>query len=89
MATMREEIYSKLHPILEDLVDITCNNIEKLEIDEEKISVNYVIEVLDKLKSVHPEQIICVTTPNGLVDLKIGDAVIYKNLSGEIVIDSE
>ena len=29
MATMREEIYEKLHPILDDLVDITCEHIEK------------------------------------------------------------
>lgn len=31
MATMREEVYHKLHPILEDLVDIVRNRIESLE----------------------------------------------------------
>lgn len=36
---MREEIYHKLHPFLEDLVDIACDNIEKLEKDDGWISV--------------------------------------------------
>ena len=29
--TLRETVYSKLHPILEDLVDLACDNIESLE----------------------------------------------------------
>ena len=89
MATMREEIYEKLHSILDDLVDITCEQIEKLEVNEEKISIDNAISVLDKLKSTHPEQVITVETPNGSVDLKIGDALIYEGMRGEIVIDSE
>ena len=86
---MREEIYEKLHSILDDLVDITCEQIEKLEVNEEKISIDNAISVLDKLKSTHPEQVITVETPNGSVDLKIGDALIYEGMRGEIVIDSE
>lgn len=39
MSTMREEIYHKLHPFLEDLVDIACDNIEQLEKDDGWISV--------------------------------------------------
>lgn len=31
MSTMREEVYNRLHPILEELVDIACDNIESLE----------------------------------------------------------
>lgn len=31
MATMREEVYDKLHPLLEQLVDIVCDRIEALE----------------------------------------------------------
>lgn len=31
MSTMREEVYSRLHPILEELVDMACDNIESLE----------------------------------------------------------
>ena len=89
MATMREEIYEKLHPMLEDLVDITCDYIEKLEMAEEEISIDDVISVLDKLKLTHPEQVIIVETPNGSVELKIGDALIYEGMRGEIVIDSE
>ena len=31
MSTMREEVYSRLHPVFEELVDIACDNIESLE----------------------------------------------------------
>lgn len=31
MATMREEVYDKLHPLLEIVVDIACDRIEELE----------------------------------------------------------
>ena len=89
MATMREEIYEKLHSILDDLVDITCEHIEKLEVNEEEISIDNAISVLDKLRSTHPEQKIIVETSNGSVELKICDALIYESMRGEIVIDSE
>ena len=89
MATMREEIYEKLHSILDDLVDITCEQIEKLEVNEEEIRIDNAISVLDKLRSTHPEQKIIVETSNGSVELKIGDALIYESMRGEIVIDSE
>lgn len=36
---MREDVYSKLHPFLEDLVDIACDNIEKLKKDNGWVSV--------------------------------------------------
>lgn len=36
---MREEVYSKLHPFFEDLVDIACDNIERLEKENDWISV--------------------------------------------------
>lgn len=39
MSTMREEIYHKLHPFLEDLVDIACDNIEDLEKDNNNDSI--------------------------------------------------
>ena len=48
-----------------------------------------IIRKLDKLKAEHPEQKIIVETPNGSVELKIGDALIYEGMCGEIVIDSE
>ena len=48
-----------------------------------------IIKKLDKLTVEHPEQKIIVETPKGLVDLKIGDALIYEGMRGEIVIDSE
>lgn len=31
MATMREEMYDKLRPLLEKVVDIACDHIEELE----------------------------------------------------------
>lgn len=34
MSTMREEVYSKLYPVFEELVDIACDNIESLEHQE-------------------------------------------------------
>ena len=54
------------------------------EMDRDKI-----IRKLDKLKAEHPEQKIIVETPKGSVELKIGDALIYEGMRGEIVIDSE
>ena len=89
MATMREEIYEKLHPILEDLVNMTCEHIEKLDVNEEEINIDNAINILDKLRLIYPEQKIIVETPNGSVELKIGDALIYEGMRGEIVIDSE
>lgn len=52
--------------------------------DREKI-----IRRLEKLKLEHPDQIIVVETPDRTVSLKIGDALIYEGMGGEIVIDSE
>lgn len=48
-----------------------------------------IINYLDKLKKDNPEQKIIVETPNGSVELKIGDALIYEGMKGELVIDSE
>ena len=56
---------------------------------EERMDRNKIINELDKLKAEHPEQKIIVETPKGSVELKIGDALIYEGMRGEIVIDSE
>ena len=48
-----------------------------------------VIKQLDKLKAECPNQEIIVETPQGTVSLRIGDALIYEGMGGEIVIDSE
>jgi len=50
---------------------------------------NKTIKVLDELKKKEPEQEIIVETSSGTVCLKIGDALIYEGMKGEIVIDSE
>lgn len=47
------------------------------------------IEVLNKLKTDHPDQMLIVETPMGTVELRIGDAIIYEGMNREIVIDSE
>lgn len=47
------------------------------------------IKMLDKIKKVNPDQVIIVETPKGSVDLKLGDALIYEDGHGTIVIDSE
>ena len=56
---------------------------------EERMDRNKIINKLDKLKAEHPEQKIIVETPKGSVELKIGDALIYEGMRGEIVIDNE
>lgn len=48
-----------------------------------------IMKQLDELKKKCPNQRIIVETPRGSVELKIGDALIYDDPSGAIVIDSE
>ena len=48
-----------------------------------------IIDILNELKNRNPEQSIVVESPDGVVNMKIGDAMIYEGMSGEIVIDSE
>ncbi len=48
-----------------------------------------IIRKLDKLKEEHPKQRFIVETPYGTVEFKIGDALIYEAIGGEIVIDCE
>lgn len=48
-----------------------------------------IFEVLNTFKDQYPEQVILAETPYGAVDMKIGDALIYEGMNGEIVIDSE
>lgn len=48
---MREEVYDKLHPLLEQIVDITCDHIEGSEPDELAISKLFNIDmVLEQLE---------------------------------------
>lgn len=47
------------------------------------------IRLLDKIKQVNPEQVLVVETPKGTVSLKIGDALVYEDPHGWVVIDSE
>ena len=53
------------------------------------MKINNVINYLKNLKKENPNQVIIVETPKGTVELKIGDALIYEGMRGEIVIDSE
>lgn len=48
-----------------------------------------IVEVMNKLKADNPDQILIVETPEGTVRLRIGEALIYEGMNGEIVIDSE
>ena len=63
--------------MLENQQEITRNHTEKL------------IELLDKIKEEHPEQRIVIETPKGGAGLEIGDALIYEDAFGCIVIDGE
>lgn len=60
-----------------------------MELFKKKIDKRDVIRLLDKLKEQNGEQVIIVETPNGTVDIKLKDALIYEGLRGEIVLDSE
>lgn len=53
------------------------------------MKINNVVKYLDKFKKENPDQVIIVETPNGTVELKIGDALIYEGMRGELVIDGE
>ena len=88
MAATREEVYSKLHPFFEKIVDTVCNQTEGS--DKEGVSPLWnAIRALDALKKANPEQIISVETPEGCLDFKIGDALIYECGYGKLVMDSE
>lgn len=51
MATMREEVYDKLHPLLEQLVDIVCGCIEELEeCDQPELEQFNMERVLEQLE---------------------------------------
>lgn len=51
MGTMREEVYDRLHPLLEQLVDIACDQIESIEEDNSSVSENFNIgKVLEQLE---------------------------------------
>jgi len=47
------------------------------------------VKLLDRAKQSNPEQVLVVETPTGTVTLKIGDALIYEDPHGWVVIDSE
>lgn len=53
------------------------------------MKIGNVIRYLDKLKKENPNQTFIVETPNGSVEFKIGDALIYDDPNGTIVIDTE
>jgi len=55
---------------------------------EEKLKEK-IIKLLDELKSVNPNQQIYVETPNGMASCKLGDALIFESMDGQIAIDSE
>lgn len=51
--------------------------------------VDDLISCLDRFKNEHPDQVIIAETPNGTVQFKIGEALIYEGMGGEVVMDSE
>lgn len=48
-----------------------------------------VISLLEEIKTVNPDQRIYVETPSGLGSCKLGDALIFVSMDGQIAIDSE
>lgn len=57
--------------------------------DSMATSKDNLIKYLDKFKKECPDQIIIAETPNGTVWFKIGEALIYEGMGGEVVMDSE
>lgn len=47
------------------------------------------VSLLDTFKQESPDQILIVETPEGSVSLRIGDALIYEDGYGRVVVDSE
>ena len=48
---MREEVYDRLHPLLEHLVDVACDQIESIEEDNSSVSKSFDIDnVLEQLE---------------------------------------
>jgi len=54
-----------------------------------KANASNVVKYLHQFQKENPKQVIIVETPNGTAELKIGDALIYEGMRGEIIIDSE
>lgn len=50
---------------------------------------NKIIRQLEKIKADCPDQEFVIETPEGTASLRIGEALIYEGMHGEIVIDSE
>lgn len=53
------------------------------------IASELMVDLLDTFKQESPDQILVVETPEGTVSLRIGDALIYEDGYGRVVIDSE
>lgn len=51
--------------------------------------VDKIIHYLDLLQNEYPDTRISVETPDGTVDCKIGNAVVYANPIDDIIIDAE
>lgn len=47
------------------------------------------VRLLDRIKHDYPDQVLVVETPRGTVSMKLGDALIYDDPHGWVVIDSE
>lgn len=51
--------------------------------------VDKIIHYLDLLQNEYPDTRISIETPDGTVDCKIGNAVVYANPIDDIIIDAE
>lgn len=88
------EEYGKYQGILMCGTDGKCENYIPVSAAKRIVKNNLdhgvsIFEVLNTFKDQYPEQVILAETPYGAVDMKIGDALIYEGMNGEIVIDSE
>lgn len=77
--TLREAVYSKLHPILEDLVYLDCDNIESLE--KSDVPDVLIVEGCDEElfidgksvcihKRLYPSDVLNALTDNGIINFE-------------------
>lgn len=62
---------------------------QPLGFDAVQANEECIIDILNVIKNRYPEQTIVVESPDGVVEMKMGDAMIYEGMNGETVIDSE
>ena len=76
-------------PINIDGFEIDCTPDKDDQLNKKNNLIDEFIRMLDKFKEQNPDQVIIMETPSGAVECRIGDANIYDDPYGKIIIDAE